>query len=164
MTETPIDRWKRGLRNAIDSISEWAEHGSDYDYPPQIADGLGHIKRIENGESDRLGDRYYTLRSTSREGRVVAGLVYARNLVEHDSAQVDELVGRRPFRVGRSTLLGGDTLLGTGVVPTWRPFAELPPPGEPESHGRDRAYAARVEGRAVTDTFEDALLFFESLP
>jgi hypothetical protein len=161
MSDSTEDDDERGYDDAIVRLREWIASG-DYKNPTPFADALYNLYTFENGQRQRLGDaKYFACRDTTTEGRVVGGIVYARGLKVHARALTVSRQGQRPFTLGRSTLDGGDTLNGLGVILVWVPFARLPLPAIRETHDRDEMYQRHVEGRNAMDTFEDAKAFFE---
>jgi hypothetical protein len=163
MTGGMRDVAEPGLDEAVARLQAWVKDG-DYQDPTPFADALGHLYVLENSHRRRLGDAtYFTFRDADINGKVVAGIVYARGISSHLDVVVAAIEGRRPFTLGRSTLGGGDTLQGPGVKLVWRPFTELPAPQKRETHGRDALYRQRVEGREVIDTFKEVRSFFTAV-
>ena len=162
MSETPRDVALRGLEEAVDGLREWGADG-DYRSPSAFANAMNQLYTVENSFVLERGEAYFTTRKGNPLGRVVGGIVYARGLHSHARGLVDEIDGRRPFRVGRSAVRGGDALRGGGVTLRWSPFRALPPPHQTEKNGRDTFYENHVAGRDVLETFRDALQFFSTL-
>ena len=124
---------------------------------------------LDDWHRGRLGDRsYFALRSSSREGGVVRGLAYVRNLSAHQLALGPGFVtvGEPlvPFTPTWDEDLGEIVRIGLQPVEIrWRPIAELPAPERPERHRRDDAYSQCVAGRPLLDPLVDALSFFDAL-
>ena len=165
MTESPRDVALRGLADSTAALKDWLVNG-DYKSPTAFANAMDRLYTIEESFVRQLGKQsYYSARDADPNGRVVAGIVYARGLATHARGLVDEIDGSRPFAIrGGSAVRGGDGLRAGGVTLRWRPFAALPAPYRPENKNRDTFYMNHVEGRDVLDTFDDALQFFSSLP
>jgi hypothetical protein len=151
---------ERGFVDAVAELRKWIMSG-DYRQPTAFRYALGSLYELESMHRIRLTDsRYFAERAADADGQVVGGMIYARGLAVHKDSDVADLIGRRPFTVGRSALGGGDTLRGPGVALVWIAFTALPSPDNPEKHGRDAMYQQHVEGRDVLDTISDAERFF----
>lgn len=151
---------ERGFAEALLRLREWIDKG-DYDTPTAFVDILHNLYHLEESHKLRLGGKsYYSLRDADANGRVVAGIIYARGVTVHKNAETLLITESRPFTLGQSLLGGGDTLGGQGVVLVWEALAKLLKPDKAEKHGRDLLYAGRLAGRPVLDTFDEANMFF----
>ncbi len=137
-------RAEDGLEKALTRLQKSASHDEQQQATSEI---LGWLYQLEEWHKTRLQPaRYYQARDASKSGQVVGGLMYARGLVQHGSATVEELV-EGAFDQNAFSANAFDV----GIL-TWKPFADLPPPGRPETHNRDELYQKRLEGKPVLET------------
>jgi hypothetical protein len=152
-------RAEEGLRAALDRLEEYINDPTAGDPLIPFAEALNWLYSLEEWHKEQLRavgvPDYYTRRDNDPDGRVVAGVIYARGLVAHQLATA----GRLAHGVFPSTF---PSVFPGGLAWRWRPFSELPPPGKPETHGRDQKYRRYVEHEPVLTTMRATQRFFIS--
>lgn len=118
---------------------------------------------------------YYAARRANSRGRVVAGLIFARNLTTHQLVGTYGLTWKpaavRVMQDGAwkeakmKVRTEGGWVEATPKVArgTWKDRAELPAPDWPEKHGREGDYDTAVAGKDAVTVLQDALSFFTDL-
>jgi hypothetical protein len=114
-----------------------------------LGECLMWLAALDESHRDSSDDRRYRGAGDSRpQAQQVGGAIYARNLIQHQLADV-----------GRLTDSYQDTYSNTFGSYTWRPLTELPRPGRPEKQLRDQHYVDHLEGRSALDTMRDMIAF-----
>lgn len=114
-----------------------------------LGECLMWLVALEESRRDSSDDRCYKGAGDSRpQAQQVGGAIYARNLIQHQLADV-----------GRLTDAYQDTYSNSYGSYTWRPLTELPTPGKPEKHLRDQHYVDHLQGRSALDTMRDMIAF-----
>jgi hypothetical protein len=130
-------------------------------------EGLWWCAALDDWHARRIGEsKYYRSRDGHPQGRVVAGLIYARNLSAHQLALVPGFLDIGEPLIPFEEIREGEGSISWGRQPVeirWMPFERLPSPDLPERQGRDRMYAEFVGGRPLEEPLRDALAFFEDL-
>jgi hypothetical protein len=129
---------------------------------------LEWLYRLEKFHERQMGDAktFDAVRSTHPDGESEGGIIYARGFLGHGLASLAELVSFPWPLVTVPLNRGGSRIFGPKVVNEyrWKQFAELPPPGLTEAHGRDRMYERRVQGQPILPPLVAAKGFLEGLP
>ncbi|MFF2331970.1 hypothetical protein, partial [Streptomyces sp. NPDC058103] len=136
------------------------EHGLEVDSERialELAPALAAIRTLDlevirNSQSNADQHRYDALLNTDPQGRVVRGLVLARNADIHLPATLDLHVDR----------VVGEGPTGWRVMPTWQPYDALPPDVRDSTgtaSSSHRAYRDTVGGRLIVETLLDAFAF-----
>lgn len=128
-----------------------------------LAEVLTWLYALE--EHHRKADaNFYDARNKSAGGMTEAGLIYARNLITHQLADVARLVAHPGNLLMAQRRMRGRRHGSVSIMPPvreyrWHPLGDLPPPDEPETYGRDAMYEAYVADREMIQPLEDALTF-----
>lgn len=153
------------LQEAVARLRDRMNDPSLGDPLVSAGDALNTLYELEEYHVGRLTRAsYYPQRDASSDGQALAGLMYARGLVTHRQAEIAHLITvragvTRARRPGEPAIYTG----GMAMEYTWKRLSELPPPGKPETHGRDHLYGQTVEGRRLQLPFEAASKFLELL-
>ena len=152
-------RAEEGLHQALDRLEERIGDATLGDPLVPLGEALNWLYSLEEWHRRQLDSvgvpDYYARRSRDPDGRVAAGVIYARGLVAHQLADVSALVVGVYPSVFPSVFPGGQQW-------RWRPFSELPAPGKKELHGRDDRYKQHVQQQPVMTTMRAAERFFTS--
>jgi hypothetical protein len=139
-------RAEQGLREALDRLDSRINNSTTGDPLVPFAEALGWAYSLEEWHESQLraiGIDYYVRRDNDPDGKVTAGVIYARGLVVHQLASVSLLVG----------LYSNTYRSDYGPYEQrWRPFSELPPPEKKETHGRDKKYEDHVQSQPIVGT------------
>lgn len=130
-----------------------------------LSEALYWVAALDDYAEPAVAD-YFPRRDNDADGRVAAGLVYARNRHAHEVVSTAEAA----FEIPRITITmtpagqpspppGRGTLFSVQL--RWTPLAELPSSGAVERRGRDKMYDERVAGRPLGEPFGDAVRWFE---
>jgi hypothetical protein len=137
-------RAEQGLRDALDRLDSRVNGSSQDDPLIPFAEALNWLYSLEEFHNEHLKANgvpdYYARRDRDPDGKVAAGVIYARGLVAHQLAAASELVAVFPS-------------VFPSVFPApewrWRLFSDLPAPGQKERHHRDDKYRNFVERQPV---------------
>jgi hypothetical protein len=138
------ERAEQGLRKALNRLDNRIDNPQTGDPLIPFAEALSWAYSLEEWHESQLsaiGVDYYARRDNDSDGKVTAGVIYARGLVTHQLAQVSALVD-----VYTDTY---SDVYGDVRKWKWRPFFELPPPDQAEKHGRDRKYEDHVQNQLM---------------
>jgi hypothetical protein len=134
-------RAEQGLREALDRLDNRISDSNLGDPWIPFAEALNWLYSLEEWHKEELkavGVDYYVRRDSDPDGRIVAGVVYARGLVAHQLTLVSMLVVGVFPTFFPSVFPGGEEW-------RWRRFLDLPPPSKKENHQRDQRYVDYVE-------------------
>jgi hypothetical protein len=166
MTADERSRAEQGLHEALDRVRERTADPSRGDPLISVAEVLTWCKALEDGHKKRIPS-YFADRDGDDDGRALAGLMYARNLVQHQLATVGTLFSW-PTRMTRQTSGRGGSVThisGGGTSFEWNAFGALPDPDKPsKTHDRDVFYRDRVERRLLATPLEAAERFLRGRP
>jgi hypothetical protein len=148
-----LQRAEQGLREANSRLRSRMTGADSGDPLIALVEALNWAYAIEEWHRKRMDkkqkDSYYSARDKDPDGQIVAGVMYARNLVVHQLANVSILVG-----VYTHTYTA--TYKGQW---RWRLYHRLPKPDKPEKWGRDKQYRNRVAKQPVLTTMDSAERF-----
>ena len=137
---------EHGLRTAKQRL---AGATSNDDLLSSLAESLMWLTALEESRRMSGDSRCYQGRTDRRaQAQQVGGAIYARNLIQHQLAEV-----------GRLADVYQDTYTATYGALTWLPFVQLPQPARPEGQLRDQHYQSHLENRSVLDTMGDMIAF-----
>lgn len=145
---------EQGLREALDRLDSRINEPALGDPLIPFAEALNWLYSLEEWHKKNLKAvgvaDYYVRRDNNPDGKVAAGVIYARGLVAHQLAVVGKLVSVWP-----------DTWPSAWPPEEWRwrPFLQLPQPGVKEKWGRDRKYEDYVENEPVLKIMRTAERF-----
>jgi hypothetical protein len=138
-------RAEEGLREALDRFDNRVKDSTLGDPLVSFAEALNWAYSLEEwheAQLKRVGVDYYARRDADPDGEIVAGVIYARGLVAHHLVRVGLVASLERYY---------DDYGAYGNL-IWRPFSELPAPDQPEKHGRDDKYKARVQHKRLSLT------------
>lgn len=139
------ERAEQSLREALDRLDKRLDDLTTGDPLIPFAEALSWAYSLEEWHASHLktiGVDYYTRRDNDPDGKVTAGVIYARGLVAHQLASVGILANFDRYYDEYDAY-------GSWV---WRPFSDLPSPGKKESHKRDKQYQDHVQHKWVPRT------------
>jgi hypothetical protein len=163
---TPRQLGELGLADSLERLRERVTNGAE---PGPVLISLGDtlewLYRLEKFHEQLVGATMFdTARRGDPNGETEGGFIYVRGLLAHGLAGLAALVTFPwPLVVGNYPP-GGSRIFGSMSEYRWRSLAELPPPGVPEKHGRDRMYEQRVQGQPILPPLEMAKAYLEGLP
>jgi hypothetical protein len=152
-----LQRAEQGLHEALDRLDNRINDPATGDPLIPVAEALNWAYGLECWHRPRLkalGIDYSSLWKRYSNGKITAGVIYARNRVAHQLATVGKLLD---FYQDTYEDAYGDV---TGW--RWRPFSELPKPdpGFTEKQGRDKKYECYVQNKPLLIPLRAAEHFF----
>lgn len=126
-----------------------------------ISESLWWIASVDKAAQQQKG--YFDRREQSPEGRTVGGLIYVRNLHNHQlraAAAIDVSVGPVKVITGNRSPAQVPGATPTGFYREsyrWSSLTDLPDPQIDERHRRDEWYEERVAGRPISHPLEEAI-------
>jgi hypothetical protein len=151
-----LHRAEQGLREASSRLRDRITGADSGDPLITLGEALNWAYALEEWHRKRMDkkqkDTYYMARDKDPDGQIVAGVMYARNMVVHQLANVSILVD-----------VYTDTYTDTYGEWRWRLYHRLPKPDpkHPEKYGRDKKYKNYVAKQpllTVMDSVERFLL------
>lgn len=137
-----------------------------------VGEALWWVAALDDFFRTDLGrNHWFGIRHADPHGQCVAGLLYARNLHSHQLSPLgcltDDLrpVAPEPPPTPPANLGPNDQWVAVPpirLLVAWRRLSDLPRPGKPEMHGRDRMYDQTVATRPLAEPLQDALSFFKA--
>jgi hypothetical protein len=167
MARTEREFGKAGLAEAMDRLRDRLNDPSSGDPIISLAEALHWCYALQELQIDLMGrPAFQRLRDGSLDGKIHAGLMYARKLSTHDLVETAQLVSLPAPMVRRGfTGRRGGGVIHTASAPYsrfhWKPLAGLPVPSQPS--GRSK-YEAHVAGQPVLPPMEAAEQFLTRLP
>jgi hypothetical protein len=151
-------RAELGLREALDRLEDRINDATLGDPLIPFGEALNWSYSLEEWHKNQLKSMgvpdYYARRDSDPDGKIAAGVIYARGLVTHQLAQVSTLVD-----VYTDTY---SDVYGDVRKWHWRTFSALPLPDKKETHGRDKKYEDHVEDQPMVEMMRAAERFLTS--
>ncbi len=152
-------RLEVGSRRRIEAVSQRVaalQEDAGDNLWEELADALEWLRRLDALHQKGNAQSYFATRKASTEGRALAGLVYARNLLEYQGPDPHVWLATWAPIVSAATVEGGMVTLEwafaseNGFIPAvlhqpqrewrWKERAELPEPDRREKYCRDLDY------------------------